>query len=145
MTFQTPIDIATHVGLSYLGKWYSWGGDDPSGIDCSGLVIACLKASGQLPRKGDWTADMLMKDHGWPDAEPQVGCLIFWGSDLSKATHVEMVIAKIRSDNWTIGASGGGRNTRTQDDAIRHNAFVKIRPMRPLPIACKDPFAEWRE
>lgn len=47
------------TALSYLGTPYIWGGDDPSGFDCSGFVIECLKSVGLLSEKEDYTADGL--------------------------------------------------------------------------------------
>ncbi len=143
ISLNNPLEIALHVALSYLGKWYQWGGDDPAGIDCSGLMIAALKAGGILPRQGDWTADGLMK-YGWPTAnDPQPGCLMFWGTR-DRATHIEMVIGRNTTETYTIGASGGGSKIKTIDDAIKYNAFVKIRPARGQVKAIRDPFEGWR-
>ncbi|MDF1545096.1 MAG: NlpC/P60 family protein [bacterium] len=47
------------TALSYLGRPYRWGGDDPSGIDCSGLVVECLKSVGTLEEHEDFSADRL--------------------------------------------------------------------------------------
>lgn len=33
------------------------------------------------------------------------------------------------NEDLAIGASGGGSRTRTRQDAIKHNAFIKIRPV----------------
>ena len=49
------------TALSYRGTPYVWGGDDPSGFDCSGFVLECLKSVGLLPERADLTADRLMK------------------------------------------------------------------------------------
>ena len=50
------------------------------------------------------------------------GCLVFYGDPI---THVEFCI----DDTFSIGASGGGRDCTTIEDAIRKNAFVKLRPI----------------
>lgn len=49
------------TALSYLGTPYIWGGDDPSGFDCSGFVIECLKSVGLLSENEDFTADGLYR------------------------------------------------------------------------------------
>ena len=49
------------TALAYLGTPYVWGGDDPSGFDCSGFVIECLKSAGLLNESDDFTADGLLK------------------------------------------------------------------------------------
>ena len=42
-----------------------------------------------------------------------------------KIIHVEMMV----DDPHVVGASGGGSKTRTIEDAIRDNAYVKQRPI----------------
>ncbi len=141
---QLIVDIA----MSYLGKKYKWGGDDPiEGFDCSGLVIECLKSIGKLPREGDWTADSLysaaiyrrclLKDG------PQAGDLVFWMVPTTtksghRAIHVEICISKYLA----IGASGGGSKTKTETDAVNQNAYIKIRPIgsRPGKVEFADVF-----
>lgn len=131
------------VGLkyifSYVGNWYKWGGDDPSGFDCSGFAIEYLKSIGKLPRKYDNTAEGLwqrFKDK-YKVSKPKRGCLVFWG-DGKKCVHVEIMI----TDKFAIGASGGGSKTITPSDAIRDNAFIKVRPIasRAGIVGYIDPF-----
>ena len=122
------VEIATGVAWNYLGHWYTWGGDDPAGFDCSGLVIEVLKSVGLLPRGGDWTAHSLWQIFR-PERvdQPSEGCLVFYrNADRSRVVHVEYCL----NGGVSIGASGGGSTTRTIDDAIRQNAFIKIRPVR---------------
>lgn len=129
--------MAVWVAKSFHGKFYSWGGDDPSGFDCSGLVIECLKSVGKLPRQFDTTAQGLY-DMFAKTTIPQMGVLAFWGN--GKVEHVEICI----DDTLCMGASGGGSKTLTKEDAIRDNAFVKVRPIkrdRPF-IGFADPFME---
>ena len=130
MSKLTDKQIAIKVAWSFIGKPYIWGGDDPvKGFDCSGFVIECLKSAGVLPRKGDWTAQGLYnsfyKNH-WQGKEVTTGCLVFWGASTSKITHVELCL----DDAFSIGASGGGSKTLTEIDAIKQNAYIKIRPFR---------------
>ncbi len=139
--YTDKLELALDVAQSYVGTFYSWGGDDPSGFDCSGLMIEILKSVGLLPKRGDWTADMLKDLFADKTTEvPRPGCLLFWGVG-DKATHVEMVFAKISNDILTIGASGGGSKTTSKEVAISQNAFVKIRPARSNWIKCVNPFA----
>jgi len=126
----------------YIGDYYKWGGDDPSGFDCSGLAIEGLKAVDLVPRGTDMTADKLRKQFP-PVTTPYFGCLVFWGTP-KRATHVEIAISKNRS----IGASGGGRRTLTIQDAIRDNAFIKLRPIvrsKANIVAVVDPFLHTQE
>ena len=133
-------NMLKEYAMSFVGTWYSWGGDDPRGFDCSGFVIELLKSTGILPRKYDTTAHGLYQlfSHG-VTPHPKTGDLVFyWSKDGKKVVHVEMCI----SQTLTIGASGGGSKTRTKDDAIRDNAFIKMRPInheRGVVTIC-DPF-----
>jgi hypothetical protein len=137
MTFATQRDIFLWTLQQFVGTWYSWGGDDPEGFDCSGLVIEGLRACGKVPRQFDTTADGLW--HHFPRVQrPRHGCLVFWGT--TKATHVEVVLTVIDGIVYTIGASGGGSATKTKEDAIRANAFVKVRPAKQGWMGFVDPF-----
>jgi cell wall-associated NlpC family hydrolase len=138
---DTALDVFLYDVLSFLGTWYSWGGDDPTGFDCSGLVVEGLKAAGLIARGSDHTADQLWKMY--PRTElPKPGCLVLFGKK-TKATHVEVVVGVDATAGtvWTVGASGGGSRTRTKEDAIRDNAFVKMRTVtRADKLGFVDPF-----
>lgn len=123
--------LVVEVAKHYLGTFYRWGGDDPDGFDCSGFVIECLRSAGVLPRKGDWTAEMLALDFGWQRLEQTVdqGDLVFWHNRAGRIIHVEICL----NDYLAIGASGGGSKTTTIEKAMQHNAFIKIRPIRSRP------------
>ena len=122
-------EIVLRVALSYLGTFYRWGGDDPQGFDCSGLVVECMKSIGKISRKLDFTANTMFTR--WANGRvdtPEPGDLVFWHSKVNSLhiTHVEIAL----NDRLAIGASGGGSKTRTIQDAIDQNAFIKIRPFR---------------
>lgn len=121
--------VAKRYLESFIGIPYIWGGDDPSGWDCSGLVIEWLQGVGIFPRNADTTAHGLMKKYelGQIDAEEaQPMDLVFWLNDAGRAVHVETVW---NPATLAVGASGGGSRTRTEEDANEANAFVKMRPI----------------
>ena len=119
-------DLVLQIAFSYLGTPYTWGGDDFSSFDCSGFAIELLKSVGALPRKGDWTAAALWHKFPIKPANGKAGDLVFWAiMQGGRIIHVEIMI----NDDLAIGASGGGRKTKTRQDAIKHNAFIKIRPI----------------
>lgn len=116
--------ILTDYAMSFLGSPYIWGGDDPTGWDCSGLVQEIL-ASVNMDPPGDQTASGLyahfMRERHTLKAK--AGSLAFYGK--TKISHVAFMI-----DDWrVIEAGGGGSKTRTADDAAAQNAFVRIRPV----------------
>lgn len=131
-------DLAVQIAWALYGNPYLWGGDDPmAGFDCSGFVIEILKGVGLLPHKGDWTAEDLYRMFKSREVlVPQKGCLAFWGA--TKMTHIEFCLDEL----FCIGAGGGGSQTNTLADAIRQNAFIKVRPnsYRGKPTHFVDPF-----
>ena len=133
---------AVEYALNFRGVPYSWGGDDSEGFDCSGLAIEVLKSVGAFPRGRDETANSLYKRYSsYIVPMPYPGCLVFWGPSVGRIRHVEIALNRWQS----VGASGGGSKTLTHADAMRDNAFVKIRPIykgRAAPIAIVDPMQE---
>lgn len=134
------VGIAMKVAWGFLGLPYRWGGDDPlQGFDCSGFVIEILKSVGVLPRVGDWTAHGLWERYKNNVVErPKEGDLVFWNRSDSRVIHVEMCIDQF----FSIGASSGGATTITIEDAIKKNAYIKVRPFRSRPSIAGflDPF-----
>jgi len=116
-------EIAIDYIKYFVGHWYKWGGDDPSGFDCSGLVIEMLKSVGILDRGFDTTAEGLRRMFPAVN-KPYRGCLVFYGD--TRAVHVEICL----NETLALGASGGGSKTKTVEDAVRHNAFIKMRPIK---------------
>jgi len=110
----------------WLGIFYQWGGDDPSGWDCSGLIIEVLQSVGIFPHNSDDTANGLyLKFKDKKVDKGYAGCLVFWFASSGKASHIEMMI----DSDHVIGASGGYSGTKSREQAIKHNAFVKMRPI----------------
>lgn len=125
---------AISYALHFVGTWYSWGGNDPEGFDCSGFIVEILQSVGKIDRDSDYTAAQLYELFPETD-KPKAGVLAFWKNKKGDIIHVELCLNK-----WqTIGASGGDRRTLTKEDAIKNNAFIKKRPIREGAIYA-DPF-----
>jgi len=127
--YQFMLDEAKIIALKYIWEFagipYLWGGDSPlEGFDCSGLCVEFLQAAGLMDPGEDATAHGLYLKFKNKQSPPEDGCLVFWFRD-GKAIHVEIMV----SATHTLGASGGGSKTKTIADAIKQNAYVKLRPV----------------
>lgn len=127
----------TDYACSFIGKPYAWGGDDPmAGFDCSGLAQEILASVGFDP-KGDQTAHQLY-EHFKSNGKEQsgAGALAFYGKP-ERITHVGFMIDNFRM----VEAGGGGSRTKTIEDAIKQNAYIRIRPInhRSDLVACLMP------
>lgn len=114
--------------MSFLGTPYSYGGDGPWGIDCSGLVIEVMKSVGVLPPHFRTSAHELYKTLGTM-GHPHVstceeGAIAFFGLP----QHISHV-AICKDDQFIIEAGGGSSSVITLDDAKKTNSFVRIRPL----------------
>lgn len=140
MSLQDLRLVAITLAWKMWGQPYVWGGDDPMrGFDCSGMAVEILQSVGIIPINEDYTAQLLWNK--FIDREvydPQPGCLVFWENSQGHVIHVEMYIG----NGLSMGASGGGSRIKTQEDAVRHNAFIKVRPVlgRGLIRGYLDPF-----
>ena len=124
----TERDAALDYVMRFVGTWYRWGGDDPSGFDCSGLVVEYLKSIGLMERGADLTARGIWELLYFRRHEQRsAGGLVFYatGPEPGSVCHVEIIL----DDKCQLGASGGGSRVRTVEDAIAQNAFIKRRPI----------------
>ena len=118
------------IAKMYIGRPYRWGGDDAmAGFDCSGLVVECLRSVGMLGPKEDLTAhDIFRRYETSFSANPLPGCLVVYFRN-GRAYHIGI--------HWQnrlyVTADGGSSKTLTPEDAIKQNAFIKIRPVDSRP------------
>lgn len=116
--------------MSFVGKPYRWGGDDPmASFDCSGLVVEILQSSGDFPHGKDATAQGL---YSWfvmrgkiTLQAPCFGALAFFGKDINRISHVGFCLDAIRM----LEAGGGNSKIDTVEEAIDANAYIRIRPV----------------
>jgi len=112
--------------MSFLGIPYRWGGDDPmSGFDCSGLCQEILAIVGMDPPL-DQTANALYQHFRLHGVEQWgFGALAFFGDVSLRMTHVGFCL----NNEIMLEAGGGGSATKTEKDAAKTNAFVRLRPI----------------
>jgi cell wall-associated NlpC family hydrolase len=83
---------AVSFAIGQLGVPYRYGGESPSGFDCSGLVQAAYQAARiVLPRTAQQQFDT--GPHLAPGTQPRPGDLVFFGTDTTSVGHVGIVIA----------------------------------------------------
>lgn len=125
---MTLRQIALKYAYSWLGRPYRWGGDDPSGIDCSGLIVEILQGVGLLKHGTDYDVAGLIDALGHDKLTTVFvpGALVCYHDARGIYTHVGMLT---EASGIVLQAAGGGSATQTVDDAWRSNAFVKLRPV----------------
>lgn len=118
--------LLVQYAMRHVGTPYIWGGDDSiRGYDCSGFVQELLASVGADP-PGDQTAHSLYEYFSHADVlnTRKPGALSFYGSP-QKIVHVGMLL----SQNLMIEAGGGDRRTTNETQAIKQNAYVRMRPV----------------
>jgi cell wall-associated NlpC family hydrolase len=92
---SAPPTRAARFALDQIGLPYVWGGNGPdagaAGFDCSGLTRASYDSAGvSLPRTAD--SQFRSMPRVPPDAEPQLGDLVFYGSPNGFIHHVGLYL-----------------------------------------------------
>ena len=119
------LGFTLEYALSFIGVNYEWGGNNAQGFDCSGYVCEILRPSGLIGNKEDLTAAAIHnKFKSKVVGSPSLGCLVFYGRDIRRITHVAFMI----TEDIILEAGGGGSSTIDAESADKANAFVRARP-----------------
>jgi len=139
--------ILYDYAMSFNGTPYRWGGDDPmGGLDCSGLCLELLQSAGIIPGNIDLNAQGIytrLTIDGCPvNPEADFGALAFFGKDATAISHVGFCLNQYEM----IEAGGGGSKTKHIKDAMRDNAYVRVRPItnRSDRVAFVKPKYRWK-
>jgi len=120
-------DILMMYFQSCLNLPYRWGGNNPvDGFDCSGFIQEALAVIGKDP-VGDQTSHGLyeiFKLDGVIKKNASFGALLFFGNEY-KIKHVAIAL----NETTMIEAGGGGSRVTDLENAIKYNAFVRVRPI----------------
>ena len=124
------MDLLKAYALSFIGRPYYYGGDDPiGGFDCSGLVGELLMSAGVIPHSHTKMNAQQLFNRLEKDGSMNVwglGAIVFFGASATAIGHVGFCL-----DNYRMVEAGGGdQATTTPGVAIVRNAFVKIRPIK---------------
>jgi cell wall-associated NlpC family hydrolase len=126
-------DIIVDYAFMFIGIPYRWGGSNPmQGLDCSGYIQQCLAAIGKDPT-GDQTAQSLydiMRSYCKEDIVRK-GTILFFGANKKSITHVALAY----NEKFMLEAGGGGSSTTSLEQAIKADAFIRMRPIRKDLIA----------
>lgn len=126
---MTPQELVTEFALSFLGNEYIYGGNGPF-VDCSGLCIQLLKASGVGPPH-DMTAQQLFEYYK-PLSEWNArrwGALCFYGRSINSIDHIAFAL----NESQIIEAGGGTSRVTTKEIAQQVGAFVRVRMINYRP------------
>jgi cell wall-associated NlpC family hydrolase len=125
---EQKIEAMITYGVAFIGGPYKYGGDDPmAGFDCSGFVQELLLSVGWGPPTDHSAQDLFhfLSGKNWSE-KLQRGAIVFFGKNREKIGHVAIAL----NDEMMLEAGGGDATTTTLPEAIKRNAFIRIRPIK---------------
>jgi cell wall-associated NlpC family hydrolase len=122
--------LAVRTALAQLGTPYRWGGDEPGGFDCSGLVQFAYAAAGiALPRVAQ---DQYAAGPRLPaGAPPAAGDLVFFGASPAAVGHVGLSLG----DGRMVDAPHTGALVRVDVIDLAGRGYVGATRPAAIPAA----------
>jgi cell wall-associated NlpC family hydrolase len=123
MSEPSSIEDFVELAESHLGLPYIWGGISSDGLDCSGLVLSSLRATGRdAPRDADMMETGLGYDLRVSQRGLKRGDLVFWKGHVgimqtsgrllhANAHHMRVASEPLREAAARILGNGGGAIT----------------------------------
>ena len=112
----------TRTALRYLGAPYVWGGESPSGVDCSGFVQAVFRRNGiTLPRTADAQFEA---GHRVSEGGLQPGDLVFFQTYAEGASHVGIYLG---SGQFVHASSSNGVRVDSLSESYYSSRFIGAR------------------
>lgn len=119
-----------------IGVPYKWGGEDPSGMDCSGLLFYSYgQYNFQIPRVTSQQANF---GKSLPIRRAKIGDWIMFATEGSKSiNHVGIVVDKLEKKNLDFIHSSSSKGVRIDNitNSYWNKAYVKV--VRPTKIKKK--------
>lgn len=123
---MTPRELFIQKAFAELGQAYRYGGNGPDYYDCSGYVLACLRAAGMIieDMRAINLADKFRScviDY----SKTIPGCLLFYGRPI--VNHVMLCLRRWPDGHFVLaGAHGGDEATIDYEIAYTQKAIVGI-------------------
>ena len=112
------IDLLIDYLKRFIGTEYKLGGEiypQDGGVDCSGLILEGLRATGKWGMNDDTAQGIFNRFKEKEQSTPAKGNLLFFGKSKSEITHVSLYMG----DNLMIEAGGDNKT-----------GMVRIRPLQ---------------
>lgn len=126
---QAARKLVADTAVAQIGVPYRYGGNDPSGFDCSGLVQYAYGEAGVVLPRG--TSELLKVGKRVSYSDVRVGDLLFY--KFSDRKRPSMHVAIYLGDDWMVHAPSSGKEVvKTRADEKpwpkRYVAAIRVLP-----------------
>jgi len=123
---MTPVQAAFfHKALDFLGKPYKWGGQDESEVDCSGLVIECIRAIPGFGEVPDLNAEGIRRDYCRPYVS-KAGSFIRLGFLIPSGKEATHVVVFLPDSSAYVHSSGTAGKVSIETSEENYNSVSEL-------------------